>query len=193
MNGYSEDLDSLLDSLEYEEFEEAVPSRRTSVRTPSRQSSFMPRQTTTAASQTQVQSATRNLDSKIETLSKAVQALETRTNSLSTAQDRQAALVRKEVTDRRRSTDATRSDLQQTKMLAVLLPLLNQDTTDATDDQGRPIKVLTQSQNQLTTLLPLLLLLPGYSSGGDGRGGGGLGGGDSTMMTLLLVLLLSRK
>jgi predicted RNase H-like nuclease (RuvC/YqgF family) len=190
MNGYSEDLDSLLDSLEYEEFEEAAPSRRSPVRTPSRQSSFIPRQTTTPASQTQVQSAARNLDSKIETLSKAVQALETRTNSLSTAQDRQAALVRKEVTDRRRSTDATRSDLQQTKMLAVLLPLLTQETTDATDDQGRTVKVVTQSQNQLATLLPLLLLLPGYS-GGDGKGP--LGGGDSTMMLLLLVLLLGRK
>lgn len=191
MNGYSEDLDSLLDSLEYEEYDEAVPSRRGYVRTPSRQSSFVPRQTTTPASQTQVQSATRNLDSKIETLSKAVQALETRTNSLSTAQDRQGALIRKEVTDRRRSTDATRSDLQQTKMLAVLLPLLTQETTDATDDQGRSVKVVTQSQNQLATLLPLLLLLPGYSGGGDGKGP--LGGGDSTMMLLLLVLLLGRK
>jgi hypothetical protein len=190
MNGYSEDLDSLLDSLEYEEFDEAAPSRRSYVRTPSRQSSFVPRQTTTPASQTQVQTAARNLDSKIETLSKAVQVLETRTNSLSSAQDRQAALVRKEVADRRRSTEATRSDLQQTKMLAVLLPFLTQETTDATDDQGRQVKVVTQSQNQLALLLPLLLLLPGYS-GGDGKGP--LGGGDSMMMLLLLIVLLGRK
>ncbi|MGW5192750.1 hypothetical protein ACWEOO_26135 [Kribbella sp. NPDC004138] len=191
MNGYSEDLDSLLDSLDYDEgFEEAAPRRSTMVRTPTRQSSFVPRQTTTPASQTQVQSAARNLDSKIETLSSAVQALETRTNTLSTNQDRQGGLLRREVADRRKSADTIRADLQQTKMLAVLLPLISQETTDAVDDSGRSIKVLTQSQNQLGILLPLLLLLPGYS-GGDNKAG--FGGGDSTMMLLLLVLLLGRR
>jgi hypothetical protein len=189
MNGYSDDLDSLLDSLEYEEYEEAAPRRRTSVRTPTRQSSFVPRQTATPASQTQVQSAARNLDSKIETLSSAVTALENRTNSLAATQDRQSGLIRKEVVDRRKTTDSTRADLQQTKMLALLLPLLTQETTDATDENGNPVKVVTQSNNQLATLLPLLLLLPGYS-GGDNKGG--FGGGDSTML-LLLVLLLGRK
>ena len=189
MNGYSEDLDSLLDSLDYEAFEEAAP-RRTLVRTPSRQSSFVPRQTTTPASQTQVQSAARNLDSKIDTLSTAVQALETRTNTLSTTQDRQGGLLRREVADRRKTADSIRADLQQTKMLAVLLPLLSQESIEATDDSGRSVRVLTQSQNQLTTLLPLLLLLPGYS-GGDSKGA--FGGGDSTMMLLLLLVVLGRR
>lgn len=193
MNGYSEDLESLLDSLDYEAFDEAFDEaapRRTTVRTPTRRSSFVPRQTTTPASQTQVQSAARNLDSKIETLSSAVQALETRTNTLSTTQDRQGSLLRREVADRRKTSDSIRSDLQQTKMLAVLLPLLSQESIEGTDDSGRSVRVLTQSQNQLTTLLPLLFLLPGYS-GGDSKGG--FGGGDSTMMLLLLVLLLGRR
>jgi len=191
VNGYTEDLDSLLESLDYEAFEEAAPARRTLVRTPTRQSSFMPRQTTTPASQTQVQSAARNLDSKIETLSTAVQALENRTNLLSTGQDRQVALVRREVGDRRKSTDAIRADLQQTKMLAVLLPLLTQESIAATDDSGNSVRVLTQSSNQLGILLPLLLLMPGYG-GGDSKGGF-MGGGDSTMMLLLLFVLLGRK
>ncbi|GAA0920738.1 hypothetical protein [Virgisporangium aurantiacum] len=191
MNGYSDDLDSLLDSLEYEEFDEAAP-RRALVRTPTRQSSFVPRQTATPASQTQVQTAARNLDGKIETLSNAVKALETRTNTLATAQERQGGLLRKEFSDRRKTADATRADLQQTKMLAVLLPLLTQETADSTDENGNPVKVVTQSQNQLATLLPLLLLLgPGMGGGGDGKGG--LGGGDSTMMLLLLVLVLGKK
>jgi len=192
VNGYTEDLDSLLESLDYEAFEEATPARRTLVRTPARQSSFVPRQTTTPASQTQVQSAARNLDSKIETLSTAVQALENRTNILSTGQDRQVALVRREVADRRKSTDAIRSDLQQTKMLAVLLPLLTQESIAATDDSGNSVRVLTQSSNQLGILLPLLLLMPGYGGGGDSKGGF-MGGGDSTMMLLLLFVLLGRK
>jgi len=191
VNGYTEDLDSLLESLDYEAFEEAAPARRTLVRTPTRQSSFMPRQTTTPASQTQVQSAARNLDSKIETLSTAVQALENRTNILSTGQDRQVALVRREVADRQKSTDAIRADLQQTKMLAVLLPLLTQESIAATDDSGNSVRVLTQSSNQLGILLPLLLLMPGYG-GGDSKGGF-MGGGDSTMMLLLLFVLLGRK
>jgi hypothetical protein len=189
MNGYSDDLDSLLDSIEYEEYDEAAPRGRTALRTPTKQSSFLPRSTGTPASQSQVQSAARNLDSKIETLSNAVKALETRTNSLAATQDRQVGLVRKEVTDRRRATDATRADLQQTKMLAVLLPMLTQETTTAQDENGNPIKVVTQSQNQLATMLPLFLLMPGLS-GGDGKSGGF--GGDSTML-LLLVMLMGRK
>ncbi|MGY4768682.1 hypothetical protein ACXC9Q_17365 [Kribbella sp. CWNU-51] len=180
-------MDSLLDSLDYEAFEEAAPARRTLVRTPARQSSFVPRQTTTPASQTQVQSAARNLDSKIETLSTAVTALENRTNILSTGQDRQVALVRREVADRRKSTDAIRSDLQQTKMLALLLPLLTQESIEATDDSGKSVRVLTESSNQLGILLPLLLLMPGYG-GGDSKGGL-MGGGDSSMLLLLFVLL----
>jgi hypothetical protein len=187
MNGYVDDIDTLLD--EFEDFEERTPRRRAApVRTPSRQSSFAPRANPSAASQGQVQAAARNLDSKIETLSNSVKALETRANSLGAEQDRVSAALRKEMTERKKGTDATRADLQQTKMLAILLPLLSQETTDATDEQGNPVKLVTQSQNQLSLLLPLLLLMPGYSgSGSDGKGP------MDTTMLLLLFLLLGRK
>ena len=198
MNGYVEDIDSLLESLDLGDFEERSrrSRRQPSVRTPSRRSSFTQRPAPSAASQAQVQTAARNLDAKIETLSTAVKAIETRANSLSAEQDRVAAILRKEAEDRKKGIDSTRADLQQTKMLAVLLPLLTQQTVEATDPNtgqplrdasGQPVRVVTQSQNQLTTLLPLLLLLPGTSGGGDPAKGG------LDLTTLLLVVLLSGR
>jgi predicted RNase H-like nuclease (RuvC/YqgF family) len=185
---YYGELESLLDSIESEEFEERSRGRAPAVRTPTRQSSFVQRATPTPASQTQVQSATRNLDAKIETLSNAVKALETRTNTLAAEQDRQTAALRKEISERTKSADATRADLQQTKMLAVLLPLLTQESVDATDASGRNVKVVTQSQNQLASILPFLLLF--QPSAGSNGSKGPLG--DSTM-PLLLVLLLAKR
>ena len=189
MNGYVDELDSLLDDVDSWESEEREPRRpRSQVRTPTRRSSFQPRQTTTPASQTQVQAAARNLDGKIETLSNAVKALETRANSLTAEQDRTTTLVRKEITSRKKTDDGIRGDLQQTKMLSVLLPQLTQDTVQATNQAtGQPVQVVTQSQNQFATMLPLLLLMGG-SSGDSAKGPLG----DQTT-TLLLFMLLSRK
>jgi hypothetical protein len=72
-------------------------------------------------------------------------------------------------------------------MLALLLPMLTQQSVDGTDDNGRPIKVVTQSQNQMATILPLLLLMQ-PSSAADGNKGPL---GDS-MMPLFLLMLLNR-
>jgi predicted RNase H-like nuclease (RuvC/YqgF family) len=198
MNGYAEDIDSLLDSLDFGEFEER--SRRTrrqpAVRTPSRRGSFTPRPQPAPASQGQVQAAARNLDSKIDTLSAAVKALETRTNGLATEQDRVAAVMRKEAEERKKGIDTTKADLQQTKMLAVLLPMLTQQASEIQDpttpgqtlrdNTGQPVRVVTQSQNQLASLLPILLLMPG-TSGADGAKGG------LDMTTLLLVVMLAGR
>lgn len=190
MNGYVDELESLLDDIDLGEFEERTARRpRTTVRTPSRQSSFQPRQTASAATQTQVQSAARNLDAKIETLSNAVKAVEARANTLAAEQDRSTTALRKEIADRRKASDGVRGDLQQTKMLALLLPMLTQNTVPAADANGQPIQVVTQSQNQLATFLPVLLLMGGGMSGGDPSKGPM---GDSTSM-LMLLLLLGRK
>jgi predicted RNase H-like nuclease (RuvC/YqgF family) len=190
MATYFEELESMLDGVEMEEFEERSRRRAPTVRTPTRQSSFVQRATPSPASQTQVQTAARNLDAKIETLTAGVKALETRTNTLAAEQDKQGVLLRKEVTDRRKTADGIRGDLQQTKMLAVMLPLLTQETVDATDANGAQVKVVTQSQNQLASILPFLLLMqPGYGGGADGAKGPF---GDSSTM-LLMILLLSRR
>jgi hypothetical protein len=189
MNGIDE-LESLLDDSDFADFEERSPRRnmRSQVRTPSRRSSFQPRQTTTPASQTQVHAAARNLDSKIETLTTAVKALETRANSAATEQDRTTVALRKEITDRKKTADTIRGDLQQTKMLSVILPMVTQDTVPATNTAtGQPVQVVAQSQNQFASILPLLLLMGG-SSGDSAKGPLG-----DQMTTLMFVLLLSKK
>lgn len=188
MNGVDE-LESLLDDLDLGESEERAwrGRPRPPVRTPSPRSSFQPRQAPTAASQTQVQAAARNLDAKIETLSGAVKALETRTTGIAAEQDKVAVALRKEAVERKKSTDAIRADLQQTKMLAVLLPMLTQESVNATDAQGNQVRVVTQSQNQIASLLPLFLLM-GAGSSSDGKGPFGDG-----ISPLLLLLLINRK
>jgi len=188
MNGYVDELEALLDDTDGGESEERVGRRsRPPVRTPSRQSSFQPRQTTTPASQTQVQTAIRNLDAKIETLSNGVKALETRTNGLAADHDRTSAAVRKEIAARSKSADGIRGDLQQTKLLSVLLPFVTQETVPATNTAtGQQVQVVTQSQNQLAGMLPFILLMGGSS--GDSKGPLG----DQTT-TLLLALTLMRR
>jgi len=185
---FGDELEALLDDLDLSESDERV--RRPPVRTPSPRSSFQPRQGPAPATQTQVQAAARNLDVKIETLSTAVKALETRTNALSADHDRTKATLRKEVVDRRRTVDAIKADLQQTKMMSVLLPLLTAgETVTLQNEEGKDVKVVGQSDNQLAGILPFLLLMGGGSSGGDASKGPL---GDSTSL-LLMALVLSRK
>jgi hypothetical protein len=191
MSPYVDELEGLLDDVDdFGEFEERV--RRSSVRTPSGRSSFQARQAPTAASQSQVQAAARNLDVKIETLSAAVKAVESRTNALAAESEKTRAAFRKEIMDRRKAGDVTRNDLQQTKMLAVLLPLLTQgETVTVQDESGKEFKVATQSDSQLASLLPILLLF-GTGSGGYGSGDSKGGLGDPIML-ILLVTLLGKK
>lgn len=192
MNGFDEDIDieGLLEnySLDESDWGEAVRRPRAPVRTPTRQSSFVPRTTPTAASQGQVQQAARSLDSKIETLANSVKALETRTNSLAAEQDKVGTIVRKQALVGRKGDEGIRAELQQTKMLAILLPLLTQQSVEATDDEGNKVNVLTQSNNQLNLLLPLLLLMPG-GYGGSGGGSGQAGGMDMSMLLILFLVL----
>jgi len=191
MISFGEDLEGLLDDFESDDAE-SRGGRRSPVRTPSRQSSFAPRPTGQAASQTQVQSAARNLDAKIETLSNAVKALETRVNGVAADTQRVGTVVKKEIEERKKSGDAIRGDLQQTKLLGAILPMIGQKTVDVTvlNAQGEPTgttqKLLAPSDNPIAQFLPILLLLGGSSSG-DGSKSGGLGDG---ILPLLLVVSL---
>ncbi|MBB5235894.1 hypothetical protein [Deinococcus budaensis] len=196
MTMYSEDIDSFLDTLEFDESDERVRrggARRggAPLRTPSPQSSFQPRPSANTVTQAQLQAAVRTLDGKITTLAGGVKTLETRTNSVAAEQDRLAAATRKEIEERKKSGDAVRRDLQQTKTLAVLLPMISQKTEDVVRADGTTAKVVTQPNDSLTSVLPFLLLMGG-NSGDAASGGGGMLGGDSSS-TLLLALLLTRR
>lgn len=182
-----ESMESLLDSFEAGEFAEA-PFRRPPVRTPTGRPSYEPRPAPNAASQGQVQAAARNLDSKIETLSNAVKALEARTNTLGSEQERVGAVVRKEIEERKKTADGIRGELQQTKTLSVLLPFLTQSSTEISDGT-RTATVLTKPTSGIASFLPFLLLMSGPTT----EGSKGMLGGDNTMMLLLLVMLSDRK
>lgn len=186
--GYVDDLESMLEGGDFGEFEERARRGRAPVPTPSRRSSYSQRPAPTAASQAQLQAASRNLDGKIETLSHAVKVLENRTNGLTADQQRTAAALRKEAEERKKSAEAIRGDLQQTKLLGVLLPMLTQETIEVKDKDDRTVKVVTQSQNQIATLLPFLLLMGG--TGGDAGAKGPLGDG---MLPLLLIVSLTGR
>ncbi|GMA15730.1 hypothetical protein E5F05_06115 [Deinococcus metallilatus] len=194
MTLYTEDIDSFLDNLEYDESDERARPRgrqrgQPPLRTPSPQSSFQPRPSANAVTQAQLQAAVRSLDGKISTLAGNVKTLESRTNSVAAEQDRLAAAMRKEAEDRKKTTDNIRRDLQQTKTLAVLLPLISQRTEDVPRADGTIAKVVTQPSDTLSTMLPFLLLMGGGP--GDSSPGGGLLGDGSN--TLLLAVLLSRR
>lgn len=178
MNGYVEDIESIFDEFDTEAWEERQRrgGRTSPLRTPSRRSSFMQRTPPSAATQGQVQAATRNIDSKIETLSNAVKALEGRTNTIATEQTKMGSAL-----------TTTRGDLQQTKTLGVLLPFITQKPVELTSGD-KTYKVLTQSSNQLVQFLPLFLLLS--PTGGGGNKGGAFA--DPTMLILLAAILGDR-
>ncbi|MBF0686380.1 MAG: hypothetical protein IR158_01250 [Cellulomonas sp.] len=187
MNGYSDDLDALLEGFDDAEMDERRRRRTGTVRTPPRQSSFVPQSGPKPASQGQVQQTARSLDQKIETLSAAVRTLQSQTATLSTGQDRLATGLRKEADGRKRSTTALQADLQSTKMLSAILPMISQSTETATIE-GKEVKVVTASDNQIATLLPLMLLMqpptsPDASTAARGPFGDPLG------MVLMLSVL----
>jgi predicted RNase H-like nuclease (RuvC/YqgF family) len=193
MTMYSEDLDSFLDNLEFDESDERTRSRggrrgQTPLRTPSPQSSFQPRPSANTVTQAQLQAAVRTLDGKITTLAGNVKTLETRTSSVAAEQDRVSAALRKEIEERKKSADGIRRDLQQTKTLAVLLPLISQKTEDVVRADGTVAKVVTQPSDSLSSILPFMLLMGGNS--GDSASPGMLGDSSNT---LLMMVLLSRR
>lgn len=193
MTMYTEDIDSFLDTLEFDESDERARPRgrrgQTPLRTPSSQSSFQPRPSPNSVTQAQLQAAVRTLDGKITTLAGNVKTLETRTTSVAAEQDRVVAGLRKEMEERKKGSEGLRRDLQQTKTLSVLLPMISQKTEDVVKRDGTTAKVVTQPNDSLSTVLPFLLLMGGNS--GDSSSGGMLGGDSSN--TLLLAVLLSRR
>jgi len=96
-----------------------------------------------------------------------------------------------------KSASGMRTELQKTREMSMLMPLLLTPKTitttgDIVDKTGMTVQIPTGSKVQVTSgdtlssLLPLLLL-------GGGLGGDGKNGGDNSMMMLLLVLMMSNK
>jgi hypothetical protein len=150
-----------------EAFDEALPRiprrpARPPVQTAPRQSAYRPRPDNNFVSQAQLQAALARVSGQIATNSTAIKTLEGRVRGVSTEQVRLTTALRKEVADRKKEEDGLRKELQSTRELAVILPLLG----------GNP-------------LIGLLALGGGSMLGGGGSGGTG---GDSTGNLLILAL-----
>jgi hypothetical protein len=129
--------------------------RPSPVRTAPRQSAYTPRPSGTSApvTQVQLQAALARVSQQIGTNSNAIKTVDGRVRGLATEQGRITTGLRKEVTDRKKDADALRRDLQSTRELSALLPLV-------TAGQTGPI----------ATLAPLLFLLPPGTLTGGGSG-----------------------
>jgi X-X-X-Leu-X-X-Gly heptad repeat protein len=189
----TDNFESFFDTYDSSDYAERGPRRpgggwNGGVPTPNPGSSMPRRPTGNSVTEGQLNAAVDKLDGKITTLSNGVKTLETRTNTVASEQDRMGSAFRKEIEERKKSLDAVQKDLQSTKMMSLLLPLLTQKPVTVPTAGGGSTQVLTQPNDSLTTLLPFMLLM-GNNSGG---GSGGMFGGDSSSMMMMMVLLTRR-
>lgn len=196
----TEDLDALEDILEDFEYDESDESDESDLserrrrrwnrpRTASGGRLYQPRPMSQYVTQTQLQTALTRVGSQIKTNADAIKTVNVRVNSVSSEQSRQTALLKKEISERKKQDIASKRDVQQKLQLLLLLPLLIKPSSkEITLENGEKVNVLVESNDTLSLLLPLLLI---GGLGGEGTslsGGGGTGGIDSTMLILILAL-----
>lgn len=215
----AETLDSLVGELAYYESDETDESepeffgrrggrgggRRPPPRTAPGSGMFQPRPQTSAAgganyvTQPQLQTALARVGEQIKTNSEAIKTLSARANTLAAEQERQAAVLKRE-------TERSRRDLRRVSEMSALLPLISKPKSQtitipsvpADVNAGIPavpakeVKVLVDSDDSLSTLLPFMMM--GGIGGSGGSGGGLMGGGeDNSMMFLVLALAMGKK
>ncbi|AUT75536.1 hypothetical protein C2L64_44975 [Paraburkholderia hospita] len=96
------------------------------VRTAPRQSAYRPRPsgTTNYVTQAQLQGALARVSQQITLNGNAIKLVDGRVRDVIAEQGKQAATFRREMADRRKDTDTLRRELQTTRELSALLPLV---------------------------------------------------------------------
>jgi hypothetical protein len=168
---------------EYSEYAEARPQRRRPsppVKTAPRQSAYSPRPSGTGApvTQQQLQAALARVSQQIGVNSNAIKTVDGRVRGVVAEQGRMGGALRKEMADRKKDTDGLRRDLQSTRELSALIPLVAQPGTT------------------LGNIAPLAHLLPSdtFSGGGGSGGSGGTGSsllGGSGIVALIAIAAAS--
>lgn len=200
-----EDLEALA-AMEYDESDESDESDLSERRRQPRRVStapgrnlYSPRPTEQYVTQTQLQTALAKVGAQIKTNSNAIRTIDSRIASVRTEQSKQTAMLKKEISDRKKETESLKRGLQQTRELGVLLPLLSQPSSQTLSQPAGSLpagtKVLVDKGDTLSTLLPILLLGGLGDSGGTGNNSGGLlGGGDgNSLLPILLLTTLSKR
>jgi hypothetical protein len=147
------------------------------------------------ATKADLQATAQRLDGRIATNSKAITTLDGRTRALETETGRIGTALKKEIADRTAVTQALQRGLDESRQIAMLLPLLS--TTD-TVTIGTQANVMIDTGDKFTKLLPILLLSGGFggfgsgTSAAPGQSSGGLFGGDGGIGTLAIVMALTK-
>ncbi len=141
------------------------------------------------ATKAELQATAQRLDARIATNSKALTALDGRTRAIGTDVSKLRHEFRKEVAERKATTDALKKGLDESRQLAMLLPLLS---TQSTVKIGTQDNVVIDDGDQMSKLLPILLLSGGMGGSTPGStSSGGLFGGDNSLAMLAMVSVLS--
>lgn len=200
---FAEDLDTLLDSFEDYEYDDSEDSDESELLSEKRfrpvkaapaKTSFKPRPSQ-YITQTQLQTTVARIDGRINTLSKETSQ---QINVVKREQAKQVAILKKEVADRKKETELVRKDLRQLRDMSALLPLISRPSSQTLTAEagGLPAgtKIMVDSNDTMSMMLPLLLMGGlGGSSGGGGLGMGGGDGGDNSMMMIVLLMALGKR
>ena len=146
------------------------------IKTAPRQSAFTPRATSSPSyvTQVQLQTALARVSQQIGVNSTAIKTLDGRVRGTAAEQGRLGAGLRKETADRKKESDTLRRNLESTRELSALLPLV------------------AKSGTTLGNLAPLAFLLPpdvlGGATGGSSSGSSsGILGGGSSVVALIAI------
>jgi hypothetical protein len=190
--------DELLESDEYADWDESDESDearrrrgRAPVRTAKRGGAVPQRPQPGFATRTELTATANRLDAKIVTNSNAIKAVEGRVNTVASDSGKLRTDVNK-----------LQGSLNDVRNMAMLMPLLTSTTTRtvtaATNGIAQGDKVVVDSGDSLSKVLPLLLFsgsMGGSSGGASGSSSGGMFGGDSggIMMVALMIALQDKN
>jgi hypothetical protein len=193
MNGTEYEIDELLENLESDESDEADIERRRQrfrqPRTATGRSLYPQRPSTNYVTQVQLQTALARVGQQIQTNSKAVAAVNSRINTISSEQTRLSSALKKETEERKKELEAQKKNFNQTVQLLSILPLLSRPQTKTITTTANGLasgdKVVVDGSDTLTALLPLLLV--GGLGGSGGLGSSSEGGMDNLLLPIVLI------
>ncbi len=184
MYATTEDYEAAYDESFDEDYSEARPLRRPARPAPrvstARPSSYRPPVPAALAgspvTQAQLKEVTERINAALKTNGQAITQVDGRTRALAGEQQRLGDGLRKELVTRKKEISAVRRDLQSTREMSAILPILTS----------------LAPGNPLMTMAPLLLLGNDVSgenaSAGSGGMLGGLGGNNSMGLIALVAL-----
>jgi hypothetical protein len=172
-----ESMDESMDEANDEAYDEAKRGKRPfkPLNMSRAASAYMQKPSRDAVTQAQLKAVLARVSQQINTNSKAIKVVDGRVRSVSSEQARVTAGLRKELADRKKAILDVRKDLQSTREITAILPLL----TTLGGGSG------------IAAFAPLLLLGNDVSSDTPNAGGGllgGLGGGGLTGIIALLAI-----